>query len=72
MITSQFLAIASLLIGALGVIIGAVAQMLPVRNEIDHYVSDLIRQGKVAKWAALLQMIATMALVARAYLFGAV
>ena len=67
---SQTLAYAALLIGALGVVLGVRAQTMQVRNQTDHFADDLLRQGKWAMWASIIQMLATVILVVRALLTG--
>ena len=68
--TSQFLAYAALAMGAIGVFLGTSAQMVPIRNSLDDIYNDIVRQGRWAMWASILQMIATVILVLRALYTG--
>lgn len=64
----DYLIIASITAGTVAAALALIAAHVPIRNELDSFMSDLYRQGWWAAWAAFAAAIGVVLQVAHYFL----
>ena len=65
----DWLMMASIVAGIVAAVLAIIAANVPIRNEIDSFMSDIYRQGWWASWAAFAAAVGVLLQAAHYFLY---